>query len=434
MCPNGADSITVADEAAATADRWVAIVAGRNTWQDSARGVTAVTRTLGGLQSLTIVLSATVLLARQRAGMDAGVWGIGHTAPMILVLVSAASCVGPSLTMFGRTSVSRSLRFNLAIRTLFGIGITIGVYGVARGWASMFSWPIGVAMGCDAALTSCAIGWRPSPWQWWTSFIVSPIHLGIIGGLVGKSIGDASTSTLRTALPIYVTTHVWVAVACITAWLSRRVLDMESDSLVAAQSETARDGHRRSAHWLHDDICAQLRLITLKVQTGDMATHELVAMLDEVDFALRLRQLDELLESGVVRLAELLQPFLRNAQNHGVDVERVPTYETASTVVNRHTGIDFRRAAAILTSNALNAGATRLSIDIAVEPDQIQLSVTDDAGGFEPSHATAGRGLWSLRQDLGDQNLRIERLNNGSKVTATVPTGLRRTDDQSLAR
>lgn len=434
MSRNRADSITVADEAAATADHWVAIVAGRNTWQDSARGVTATTRTLGGVQGLAIVLSATVLLARQPSVMPAGMWQVGRAAPLILGAVSAVMCIGPGLTMLGRTSASRSLRLNLAIRTLFGIGITIGVYGVAPGWASMFAWPIGVAMGCDAALTSCAIGWRPSPWQWWTSFIVSPIHLGIIGGLVGKSVGDASTSTLRTALPIYITTHVWVAVACITAWLSRRVLDMESDSLVAAQSETARDGHRRSAHWLHDDICAQLRLITLKVQAGAVPTDELVAMLDEVDFALRLRQLDELLESGVVRLAELLQPFLRNAQNHGIAVEQVPTYETASTVVNRHTGIDFRRAAAILTSNALNAGATRLSIDIAVEPGQIQLSVTDDAGGFEPSDTAAGRGLWSLRNDLGDHNLCVERLNNGSKVTATVLTGTRRPDDQSLAR
>lgn len=145
------------------------------------------------------------------------------------------------------------------------------------------------------------------------------------------------------------------------------------------------------------------------------------ALLDELDFALRLRQLDELIESGTVRLAEVLQPFLRNAQNSGVLVERVPSYDIASTEVDHDTGNTFRRAAAVITSNALNAGATRLSFEVAVHDEHIDLVVIDDAGGFDASDITAGRGLWTLRHELGPDNLYIEQHETGSRVHAAVP-------------
>jgi signal transduction histidine kinase len=184
--------------------------------------------------------------------------------------------------------------------------------------------------------------------------------------------------------------------------------------------ETARNEHRRSAHWLHDDVCAQLRLVTLRLHRGALRTDEVVGMLDELDFALRLRQLDELLQSGTARLAEVLQPFVRNAQNHGVTVERVPTYETASAVVDRDAGQMLRHAASVLTSNALNAGATRLSFDVSVDSEQVHLAVVDDAGGFDHDDLTAGRGLWSLLHELGPGNLTIDRVDGGSRVAAHV--------------
>lgn len=147
---------------------------------------------------------------------------------------------------------------------------------------------------------------------------------------------------------------------------------------------------------------------------------EVGSLLDELDFALRLRQLDEIIDSGSVQLAEILQPFLRNAQNYGVTVARVPSYDVASTELEPTIAVTFRRAAAVLTSNALNAGARKLCFDVDVRPPWIELTVTDDAGGFDPSDITAGRGLWSLRHELGPDNLTIERVEGGSRVRALV--------------
>ena len=92
---------------------------------------------------------------------------------------------------------------------------------------------------------------------------------------------------------------------------------------------------------------------------------DVVRGLDELDHQIRLRQLEELYQSGDVRLAEVLQPYVRRAQNQQVAIERVPTFDDASLMVDVEVGRLFGRAAAVLTSNAMNAGATRVAFDVA---------------------------------------------------------------------
>ena len=183
---------------------------------------------------------------------------------------------------------------------------------------------------------------------------------------------------------------------------------------------TVRDEHRRSAHWLHDDIASRLRVVSLRLQHDEPSIPEIAALLDDLDFQLRLRQLDELLSSGTVRLAEVLQPYVRRAQSHGVTVERVPSFETASEQVDAETGRTFRRAAAILTSNSLNAGARHISFDVEVRHDTISVAVTDDAGGFELSEISQGRGLWGLRADLGQDHVHVTPTTDGSTVEIVI--------------
>ena len=411
----------MAEAVAGTADRWLAILAGRNTWQDAERGVDPVTRALALIQAVTIAVSvASVLLVATQRPSDSSDGSL--TSPVsVLVAMTPLMLAGPIGTALGHVSASRSATVNVLGRSALGILVSAAVFALAPHWWAAFSWPIGIALGCDAALTATAIGWHPKPIQWWTSIVLSPFHLGVIGGLAGSSLARSQTSVLSTVLPIYGTLHIWLLIACAAAYASERILDRQQVLVEVTRSDTIRDEHRRSAHWLHDDICAQLRLVTLKVQGGHLAADQVGGLLDELDFTLRLRQLDELIESGSVRLAEVLQPFLRNAQNAGVLVERVPSYDIASTEVDHDTGTTFRRAAAVITSNALNAGATRLSFEIAVHEEHIDLVVIDDAGGFDPSDITAGRGLWSLRHELGPDNLHIERHDTGSRVRAAVP-------------
>ena len=402
-----------------SADRWLALLAGRNTWQDAERDVDPAARSLALLEvtALAAAFTSVFLVAqfRPRAG---GTWF--SSATIVLLCSAPLALVGPIRTACGLVSVSRTASVNVLGRTALGILVSASVFALAPTWWAMFSWPIGVALGCDAALTATVIGWRPRPVQWWSSVFLSPFHLGTIGGITGATLARTD-AVLDNVLPIYATLHVWLLTACAAAWMCQRVVERQRRMLEQARADTIRDEHRRSAHWLHDDICAQLRLVTLQVQTGEVSMHEVGGLLDELDFALRLRQLDELIESGSVRLAEVLQPFLRKAQNYGVVVERVPSYDLASTEVDHDTGVAFRRAAAVLTSNALNAGATSLCFDVAIHQGFLELTVTDDAGGFDPADITAGRGLWSLRHDLGPDNLTVERVGYGSRVRALVP-------------
>ncbi len=407
-------------------DRWLAVMAGPNTWRESHRPVTVAVRAIGGLEAFALFASTlAVLTFHLTSGVDSRT-SIERTAMVGIVVITILSSIGPLGLLVGRPNRAMPLWSNLTRRSVVGIAMVISIYSLAPGWASLLSWPVGITVGADAALAAHAVGGRPSPWQWWTSLLKSPMHFGVIGGLVGVTITSSRTSVLGIALPVYLTTQVWAGLACCTAWSARRLLAAEDSGFEAVRLNTVRDEHRRSAHWLHDDICAQLRLVTLKVQRSQDQGNEVVAMLDDLDFSLRLRHLDELLDSGTVRLAEVLQPFVRQAQNHGVSVEQVPSYETAAMTIDRDTGQKIRRAAAVLTSNALNAGADRVGYEVDIADDHIRLSVTDDAGGFDRSTVDRGRGLWGLEHELGDGAVEVERLDDGSRVTATVHTTIGR--------
>jgi signal transduction histidine kinase len=401
-------------------DRWLALLAGANTWDDPERRPNITVRSTGGAQLLALCASLAIMLCFATSDHKEGISALRKAAPLALTATTLVCMIGPALTLFGRARRTRPLWANLTFRSLVGLAMVAGIFGTAPGWAALLSTGLGIVIGADTSLTAYAIGWRPSPRQLWWALASSPLHLGVVGGLVGTAVAVPDIDVGDTLLPVYLTVHVWVALACVTAWSVSRMIAAEEARAELVRLETARNEHRRSAHWLHDDVCAQLRLVTLRLHRGALHTDEVVGMLDELDFALRLRQLDELLQSGTARLAEVLQPFVRNAQNHGVTVERVPTYETASAVVDREAGQMLRHAASVLTSNALNAGATRLSFDVSVDPEQVHLAVVDDAGGFDHDDLTAGRGLWSLLHELGPGNLTIDRVDGGSRVAAHV--------------
>ena len=414
------------DSNARRADRSIAILGGRNTWYDQDRQLTVAIRSTAGTAMFSLIAAATIVEAYS-IGLDRSDGSsFERFGPALFAATCLVAALGPTTTLLGHRTRPRDLWVNLFIRGAAAIALVVFLFASTDGWYTLLAWPLGIAMGCDLALTAYALGWRASILQWWWAFLSSPVHFGVLGGLLGTSITTEGASITETAFPIYVIVQIWIGLAAITAWSTLHILDVETAAMDAVRAETAHDEHRRSAHWLHDDICARLRMTTLQVQRGTEAPDDVVGMLDELDFALRLRQLDELIGSGSVRLAEVVQPFLRRAQQHGVTVERVPSYEIASTVVGPEVGRQLRHAAAVITANALNAGATRLSIDVSVDPTTIELTVSDDAGGFDPAHLPTGRGLWSLREELGPRGLVIDTIPGGSRVTARVSRYVRR--------
>jgi hypothetical protein len=240
--------------------------------------------------------------------------------------------------------------------------------------------------------------------------------VGLLAGVVVAGLAGE----LAVGLTSYVVILACVLLGCGTAATVdglRERQDEQDDRLVRS---TRSAEHRQGAHWLHDDVSAHLGLAKLRLRQETTTPEDVARALDDLDHEIRLRQLEELFESGTVRLAEVLQPYVRRAQNEGVTIERVPSFDDASLIVDVEVGRLFGRAAAILTSNALNAGATTLSYVVRYDDDEIVLSVEDDAGGFELADAPAGRGLWALQRDLGEGSLAVEQISAGSAVTVRI--------------
>ena len=145
----------------------------------------------------------------------------------------------------------------------------------------------------------------------------------------------------------------------------------------------------------------------------------------ELESSLRLRQLDEALASDRAQLAEVLQPYVRLAQDHGVDVVEVPRFGEAHIPVTGTTGRLIKRALGVLVPNAIAAGAGQLAFRIATTPNGFAVEVEDDAGGFDLGSVPAGRALDALLRDLGPDRVTRVGVDGGSclRVVVESPEG-----------
>jgi hypothetical protein len=277
-------------------------------------------------------------------------------------------------------------------------------------------------LGSDAAMTLDLIGVRrrhaPSKLTW---LLVSPLHLGLVvgGALALATARQLSRSALITAI-IFIETILCLAYL---VWLGFQRLserlehDARSTEMRIKQAE-----HRKRSHWIHDDVLAELNLGRLSLERGELRQEDLAELLTGIDHRLRLRQLDEVLESGSASIAEIVQPFVRLAMAHGLTQIEVPSGDIGKITLPGPTGDLLKRSLAVTSSNALLANATELRIAVEFSGDSLHLQVEDDAGGFETSDLYDGRGLDILDRDLGPVGgVSIERLEHGSRVTCRIP-------------
>lgn len=397
-------------------DTWTALLAGSAPWT----GGEAQSESWGRLLCFGQLLLAGTALVILFAASDHS--GPKFTTSSILVICAfSALLIQPLMRLMGLAPRPRGVWVNLAARLTLLILAWLSVYSLLPGWNVLWSAPVATVLGLDALNTCTELGWRPRTATWYRQFLLSGFHLGMVGALIAVKVSAGSRQT-EASLQIYAGIHAWVAVAAGTLWAVSVLQRSDMEERARVTSMALQTERRARAHWLHDDVCAQLRLVSLKLQTTDAGKDEIVRLLNDFDHHLRLNQLDELLGTGFVRIAEVLQPFIRHAQNHSVHIEGVPDFERAAMALPEAQARLAARAAGVLTSNALNAGATVISYGVSTQDDELRLSIADNGPGFSMADIPAGRGLRTLMDDLHPGGLSVESLpNGGSTVTATIP-------------
>jgi signal transduction histidine kinase len=408
-------------------DTWIALLAGPNPWINGDEPIESWTRLLCFVETFAMAVTASTLLTADGNGTTDH-----RIATYTGTLAIALLAIQPITRLLGRPPRVRSMHTNLVARAVLFATLCFSISVVLPGWNALWSSSFAVAVGIDASLSCKELGWEANPRRWYLNFLRSGFHLGIIGALAATIVLGSRESVV---LPVFACIHLWAATSMITLWVVSNFHRGQLHERADAIAEVVEAERRQRAHWLHDDVCAQLRLVSLKVQTNTTTHDEIVELLDDFDHQLRLRQLDELLGAGRVRVAELLQPYIRNAQNHGVTINGVPSFEEAALALPEASARLAARAANVLTANAINAGATTISFEVSRDDRFLSLTVMDDGPGFNLSEIPHGRGLWTLAEDLKPGGIEVSPgAERGVSVTATIPISERRTRVNDLAR
>lgn len=406
-------------------DPWLAMLAGDRVWvdedeiPDTRRRIAAAIAVLG----LVFVVSLAWMTVIQRIGLGTPLLP-SQIAAMVITLSALALALRPMHVLVGARSRPSGFTIRLIWRTAVFITLIVAIAYQMPGWSSVAGWALGVTIGADVTMSSWAIGIRPQPLRWWRRVQLSPAHFGVVGALAAVAVTPVSQPRLWSMVGPYLALQIGIVVAVLTCLALLAITAQLGTEIDAARREVADAERRHRAHWLHDDVLAEVRLTTLRLERGDLDTAGAAAALDEMDHHLRLRQLDELFTTGSVRLADIIQPHVRRTQALGVRFTAMPTLDAAGQRVDEEIGRRFARVVSLLMSNAVNAGASTVALGLETTDDAIIVRLADDAGGFELENVPAGRGLDSLASELGRHNLRRIALPDGSLMMATISTSV----------
>jgi signal transduction histidine kinase len=426
---SGAGGATALEREGSPLDLWLAMLAGDRVWHEG--DDEASTREHAASAFLLVTLFITLLVQWVALAGRVDLTPSAHDRRLLVLnLLSVGAAAGlairPVQLLVGTPRSSARFGTSLVWRGLAYLVLIAATAALLSRFRFLAAIPLGLVGGSDALLTLWALGVRPQPLRWAKRFLFSTVHFGVLGAMLAAMLVEADSSRALTGLlEIYVAMWLGIVVAGFT------VVGMDRLSRLVAEQQAAKERDIREqerlvrAHWLHDDVLSEVRLSTLRLKDVDDLTAAR-AELEDLDHRLRLRQLDEVIRGGEPHLYEILQPHLRRAQSLGVQLHRVPPLEMTDRTVDQDSAHLFHRVVSILTSNAINAGATRLDIDLLpLTHDQIVVTVTDDAGGFDLEAVPAGRGLASLRADLGTHAIRRRNVDGGSAVSVNVPIGAR---------
>ena len=413
-------------------DLWIALLAGERVWHDGSIRPGSRERISAGFALIGAACTVSAIWVTVGARFDpSDLDAITPRRATLLAFTVAATLASFALgaryqrILRGHETVGRPLWFELAWRsTAFLLLLTVFAGALPRAYVPGVI-PLGVLAGADASLTIWALGIRPRGRVWVWRFLRGPVHFGALGALLAVAAFGQSLPTLRTLVALYLAMWTGLIVAGLTVVMIDRLGLAVEQGVAEERHDALADERARRAHWLHDDVLSEVHLASLRISAGHASAEQISAELLDLDHRLRLRQLDDMMSAGAPRVYEILQPHLRRAQNLGVQLDHVPTHEVTRIEVDEHSGQLLNRAVSLLTSNAINAGTTRLAINVQVIDGgtRLQLSVTDNAGGFDLAAIPDGRGLSALIEQLGAGSVQRHDAPGGSMMVVSLPLG-----------
>jgi hypothetical protein len=411
-------------------DLWVALLAGERVWYDGPiqpgprERISAAFALIGAACSIATIW---VVVGARFDPWDLDI--ITARRATLLAFTTAATLAALALgirylrVVRGHEAVGRPLWPELVWRSVAFLLLTAVFAGAIPRAHVPGVVPLGVLAGADASLTLWALGITPRARVWVWRFLTGPVHFGALGALLAVAAFGNSLPTLRTIVGLYFAMWTGLIVAGLVLVMINRLGFAVEHSVAEERHDALVTERARRAHWLHDDVLSEVHLASMRISSGTATSEQINAELRDLDHRLRLRQLDDMMSAGTPRIYEILQPHLRRTQNLGVRLDRVPTHEVTRLEVDERCGQLLNRAVSLLTSNAINAGATRLAIDMALIDggSRLQLTVTDDAGGFDLAAVPEGRGLSSLIDQIGAGAVQRYDAPGGSMMVVSVP-------------
>jgi len=202
------------------------------------------------------------------------------------------------------------------------------------------------------------------------------------------------------------------------------------------QVESAERERERWARELHDDTLQNLAAIRIQLATAlgsggeererriESAAEEAIAQLESQINELN-RLINDLRPAALERLglAGALQALAEeSAARSGVEVEA--SIEVSDERSGEEDRIVYRLVQESLTNVTKHANAARVEVSAKESDSAILILVRDDGDGFDPTSATAGRGLRGMRERielLGGEIDVASTPGDGTKITASVP-------------
>jgi hypothetical protein len=403
---------------------------------------------LGLLGSLTVVLAVlfTMIIMWTLRTSGGQWWRAGPGKPLGLEILEARglftqlAILGAGLMMLAEIVGLRTRLLDPLQRHRSGRGIVLrnialvsmgGALVMLPAWNLLGAIPLGAIIGAEVAMRR---PWHRSPRRAAASpgASMTRLRLGlqVIGPVVfllALAVSRVESPESNTKWMSVVVIEVALMMTCvaITAWLVWAGLGQlggrMAEELVGFVAGLRQAEFRHRAQWVHDHLLSEIRLLILGLESRPLAGQDVLEQLRDTDHRLRMAHLAEMIEAGPIRISSLIQPQIRRCLDHGVTLSSIPDFGHVDVAVSADTGRLISRVLSGLFSNAMNAGAARIGLEVQVNSAGVEIRVSDDAGGFDLGAVPIGRGLDQLIEDLGRQGVSREESPGGSIMRVMVP-------------